>query len=279
MLDQIGANQCAPHERGELKLEAPGIWRADGRMGLGPVVADTALKVLLADAQDAAIAAAVVTNCSPRGLLSPYVERLAHAGAIGIALACVDPAFDRPCGSGALRRSRSAAIALPAGGQQASSRGWPRDGSRRLGSWGHGASLARQSDTPIIDIGAIKPPPIAAYASVDHSELGVVADLIVEAVSGPAIASAARRAMDAEHPCDRGDIIIAIRPEAHPGLAGQLVDYLQAIVGPAVPKAHPALAESLPPRASRRSDGARGVVLDPDLWSELQRLAIQIKAA
>jgi LDH2 family malate/lactate/ureidoglycolate dehydrogenase len=58
----------------------------DGLSGFGPMVARSAIGAIIERARTAGVALATVRNANHVGMLAPYVERIAAAGQIGIAL-------------------------------------------------------------------------------------------------------------------------------------------------------------------------------------------------
>ena len=114
----LRAGDILPQERATVISQDRATARVDGRSGWGQpamlLAADTAIEL----ARQFALGAAVVDRCYHIGRVAPYVERIARAGMVGIAMANAGPAVAPYGGRDRVLGTNPFAWAMPRGEEQ-----------------------------------------------------------------------------------------------------------------------------------------------------------------
>lgn len=269
-----------PKTTGHQSWQSANVLKVDGERGLGPVVMMAALDTLCQRMDDAGIALAAIGNSNHLGMLAFYVEEAARRGFIAIAMTTSEALVYPYGGTRAMLGTNPLAIAVPtaeapmvldlatsavamgkvhhyAAAGRPIPEGWARDAEGR----------------PTTDAGRAKDGSIAPFGGGKGYGLGLAIELVVAALAGSALAPDVRGTLDAEAVCNKGDVLILMRPDAEAG--ARLSAYLEAVRAspPANPEA-PVLVPGDRARASLSRAEEAGFEIDPGLWASLQALSI-----
>lgn len=85
ILERIAAGLTDPVTSGEHRWTSAALLEVDGRDGLGAVVAAQAVDEICERAEITGIACSAIRSSNHLGMLAWYVERVAHAGQLGVA--------------------------------------------------------------------------------------------------------------------------------------------------------------------------------------------------
>jgi len=277
ILARIESGLIDPRTEGAARWRSQAILEVDGLRGLGPVVATTAIVKLRQRLATTGMALAAIGNSNHLGMLAYYVERIAASGSIGIAMSSSEALVHPHGGTRAMLGTNPIAIAVPTG-----DRPLVLDLATSEVSMGkihhHAANgmpipegWARDADgQPTCDAQRAKDGAIAPFGGAKGYGLGMAIELLVAALAGSALAPDVRGTLDAEHVCNKGDVLIAIDGRADPNLLARLSAYLGAVR--ASPPADPASPVAIPGdgAARRRAAALRdGFQIEPRLWAEL----------
>ena len=111
--ERLRRGLIVPGEAGSGRWAAPALFQLDGRQGLGPVVAVTALDAVADRARSLGVAMAAIRDANHLGMLSWYVERVAAAGQVAIALSTSEALVHPQGGRRALIGTNPVAIGVP----------------------------------------------------------------------------------------------------------------------------------------------------------------------
>lgn len=283
LLARIERGLADPRAEGRGHWRTEAVYEVDGENGLGPVVAMAALDRLAERVATSGLALAAVRNSNHLGMLAYYVEQVAAAGRIGIAISSSEALVHPFGGTRAMLGTNPIAIAVPAG-----ARPLVVDLATSVVSMGkihHYAAAgrpipsgwARDADgRPTTDAARARHGAIAPFGEAKGYGLGIALELLVAAIAGSPPAPQVRGTLDADSVCNKGDILLVIEPSAAAGVAGGLAAYLDAVrASPAADPDHPVRIPG--DDASRRRSRARedGFEVDPRLWGELNALRIR----
>ena len=110
---QVRKGQIKPAERSRISQQSKAAAQIDGCWGWGQPAAHQATRTVIALAQEFGIAAVTIARCNHVGRLGEYVETVARAGLIGMALCNVGPAVAPFGGRKRLLGTNPIAYALP----------------------------------------------------------------------------------------------------------------------------------------------------------------------
>lgn len=277
-------------ERGLIDPTAAGTgqWRAeavldiDGQTGLGPVVAMAAIEQLRSKVATSGVALAAIRNSNHLGMLAYYVEQLAGHGLIGIAMSSSEALVHPFGGTRAMMGTNPVAIAVPT-----ADRPLVLDLATSTVSMGkihhHAANAmpipqgwARDTEgNPTTDARLAMHGAIAPFGDAKGYGLGIAVELLVAALAGSALAPDVRGTLDADFPCNKGDVIIAINPAGGKSSLERLAAYMSLVRQS--PPADPERPVGIPGDGARhRRDLAlrTGFTISPRLWSELNALSL-----
>ncbi|RAZ84800.1 Ldh family oxidoreductase [Mesorhizobium hawassense] len=266
----------------DAKTSGSHTWRAeaflevDGERGLGPVVANSALKVLMERAKKTGIAVAGIRNSNHLGMLGWYAERVATSGFTIIALSTSE-ALVHPWGARkAMLGTNPIAVGIPTGGLP-----FMMDAATSVVSMGEIHDHANRNEpipphwaldaqgNPTTDAKEARKGSIAPFGQAKGYALGIAFELLVSSLAGAAIGREVSGTLDDTSVCNKGDVFIVID-----GPHRDLQAYLQEIrsMDPA-----DGFSEVLIPgergRACRERRIAEGVPMAEELWTEMQILA------
>ncbi|WP_061933644.1 Ldh family oxidoreductase [Aureimonas sp. AU22] len=280
MVRRIRSGLADPHATGAHVWRRPGFLSVDGCRGLGPVVGAAAIEALAPVARRDGIALAAVRNSNHLGMLAWYAERIAALGLVGIVLSTSEALVHPFGGRRAMLGTNPVAIGVPVAGGEP----FVLDLATSMVSMGkvHDFALrgraipedwARNADgEPTADPDEAMRGSLAPFGGAKGYGLGLAFELLVASLAGSDFAPDVRGTLDAEHPCNKGDVFLLIDPLGGSGRA--VAAYLDALRSS--PSASPSVPISVPgdgSRARRRQALARGIDVADAVWNQLTSLA------
>jgi L-2-hydroxycarboxylate dehydrogenase (NAD+) len=261
------------------------VWRSaaflqvDGRSGLGPVVAGAAVDAARDRARETGIAVAAIANNNHLGMLSWYVERVARGGQTAIALSTSEALVHPWGGRRAMLGTNPIAIGVPAEphpfvldmATSIVSMGKIHDHAHRGApipeDWALDAEGERTTDPDAAKLGAIAP-----FGGAKGYALGLAIEVLVTSLTGAALGTAVVGTLDAEKPCNKGDIFIIVDPVAG-AVTASISAYLDAIraCAPSDPD-RPVMVPGDGSRSRRAERMATGIPIAEDVWRAIRAL-------
>ena len=251
------------------------VLRVDGRRGFGPVAAFAAVDSISDRAATTGIALATIHNSNHIGMLAPYIERIADAHEIGVALTTSEALVHPWGGARAMVGTNPIGIAVPTTKEPlvldmstaSVSMGKILDYATKgmpipLG-WAVDASGAPTRDADAASGGAISP-----FGGPKGYALGIAFEAMVGVLSGTAFGEAVRGTLDSEDVASKGDVFLAISLERL-GLTDRLPGlqaYLDEVRSSANESANPISVPGDRARSMRRHRLTHGIPLHHDVW-------------
>lgn len=283
VIERIRNGVADPRASGEHDWRSDAFLAVDGRRGLGPVVANAALKSVADKARKTGIAVAAIGNSNHIGMLGWYAERLAREGLTTIALSTSE-ALVHPWGARrAMIGTNPIAIAVPTGENDpfmmdtatgVVSMGEIHDHANRGAPIPLGWALDGDGN-PTTDAAAAKSGAIAPFGGPKGYALGLALELLVTSLAGAAIGRDVVGTLDSEKVCNKGDVFIVIDGPRH-----DLRDYLEQLR--ALEPAEGFGAVLVPGERGRECKRQRlvdGVPIADMVWDRIQELANEHHAA
>ncbi|WP_188720151.1 Ldh family oxidoreductase [Nitratireductor aestuarii] len=249
----------------------------EGEAGMGPAVAIAAIQALIARVPETGIAVAGISNSNHLGMLAPYVEQVAEAGCIGIALSSSEALVHPHGGAEAMLGTNPIAIAVPGRPGEPFvldlatgivSMGKVHDHALRGEPLEEGWALDAEG-RPTTDAEAAKAGSLASFGGAKGFGLGLGFELLVASIAGSAFAPDVRGTLDDRHPANKGDVFIVIDP-ARNGLADAIAGYLDRVRNARVREGAGRILVPGDRARSRRQEAlAKGINIAPALWSRL----------
>jgi len=254
----------------------------DGQRGLGPVVAFDVIALLVERADEVGLAIGAVRNSNHLGMLSCYVEQIAAAGRVGIALTTSEALVHPWGGKRAMVGTNPIGVGVPNGDDPfvldmstgAVSRGkilaFARNGQIIPPGWAVDSDGNSTTDSKRAVDGAISP-----FGGSKGYALGIALELIVAILTDSGLGEQVRGTLDSEAVCNKGDLFIVFSP-ARLGLSGavdRVAGYLKEVR--ASPLANGAEQIDIPGDRSRRLRRKRiesGIPIDEAVWQAAQEL-------
>jgi L-2-hydroxycarboxylate dehydrogenase (NAD+) len=199
----------------------PAFMQVSGGQGLGPVVAWGALEEISARARETGIAIAAVSNSNHVGMLSPYVERLADRGQLGLAMTTSEALVHAYGGRRAVIGTNPIAIAVPAQPQP-----FVLDMATSEVSMGKILTHRHRKEPiplgwavdedgrPTTDPDAAANGAISPFGGAKGYALGLAIELLVGALTESALGADVRGTLDATEICNKGDVFLCADPTA-----------------------------------------------------------------
>ena len=264
----------------ELTWITDAVLRVDGRRGFGPVAAFAAIDAIMERAESTGIAIATVSNSNHLGMLAPYMEHMAAAGRIGLALTTSEALVHPWGGTRAMVGTNPIGIAVPTAAEplvldmstaEVSMGKILEHAVRRspipLG-WAIDAAGAPTTDPDEAAHGAISP-----FGGAKGYALGLAFEAVVGVLTRSAFGARVKGTLDSDDLCSKGDIFLCVsidrlglRPELL-ALAAYLEEIRDSAASPG--------AVTIPgdrARATRRKRLADGIPLHPEVWAHVIRL-------
>ena len=261
----------------ELAWRSESALAVDGRRGLGPVVAFRAVDAIIERAERTGIAVASISSAGHVGMLSPYVERMAAAGCVGIGLTISEALVHPWHGTRAMVGTNPIGIAVPTSGDPL-----VLDMSTGSVSMGKILDYAARGEPippgwavdpagrPTTDAAAAAAGAISPFGGPKGYALGLAFEVLVGALTGSALGRDVTGTLDDEHPPTKGDVFVAISLDAL-GVTEHLpavTAYLALIRASGADES----AVDVPGDRARRTRAERlesGVPIDAELWSRI----------
>ncbi len=253
--------------------------QVDGQAGLGPVVAGAALDAACKRARQTGIAVVAIANNNHLGMLSWYVERVALGGQAAIALSTSEALVHPWGGRKAMLGTNPIAIGVPADphplvldmATSIVSMGKIHDHAHRGEPIPAGWALDEAGESTT-DAVAAKAGAIAPFGGAKGYALGLALEVLVTCLTGAALGTEVAGTLDAEHPCNKGDVFIVIDPISS-ALAG-ISAYLDAIRAcPPGVAGRPVMVPGDGSRARRAERMATGIPVAEEVWKQIRVLA------
>ncbi|WP_417580717.1 Ldh family oxidoreductase [Pelagibacterium sp.] len=276
VIERIGNGVADPVTVGSHHWRRDSFLAVDGKMGLGPVVAEAALARISERARQTGIAVATVNNSNHIGMLGFYAERIAKGGQTALAFSTSEAVVHPWGGRKALLGTNPVAIGMPTEGDPfvmdtATSivsmgevhdhvnRGAPLPAGWALDAHGEATTNAQAARS-----GALAP-----FGGAKGYALGLAFGLLVSSLAGAALGRDVRGTLDSNAICNKGDLFIVID-----GPNAMLADYLEQLRD-AEPAAgfEKVLIPGERGRSQRADQLRNGVSLTDSVWADLQHMA------
>jgi LDH2 family malate/lactate/ureidoglycolate dehydrogenase len=257
----------------------------DGNGGLGPPVARHAVEELLGRVGETGVAVAAVRNANHLGMLAPYVESIASAGIIGVALTTSEALVHPWGGTRALVGTNPLAVAVPVSGGDPVvldmatgrvSRGKVLDHAAR-GLPLEPGDAVDSAGVPTTDAAAAVEGAISPFGGPKGYALGVVLEVLVATLTRTALGEDVRGTLDPTDPATKGDVFIALDPTAFGSGASQVAAYLTTLRETEPAPGHDGvLVPGDRARATRETNLARGVPVSEVTWARARQIAADV---
>jgi LDH2 family malate/lactate/ureidoglycolate dehydrogenase len=219
-----------------LEWVTPGVLTVDGRGGLGPPTAITAVMAMLDNVSERGIVMAAVRNANHLGMLAPYVEQMARRGAVGIAMTTSEALVHPWGGKVAMVGTNPLAIAVPNGSEPVVldmatgqvSMGKVLDYAARGLPLPDGAAIDADGN-PTNDALAARDGAISPFGGAKGYALAVVLELLVGILTRTDFGRDVRGTLDGDEPCNKGDVFIAIDLASMGASTEAAASYLEAL--------------------------------------------------
>lgn len=275
ILERIANGVASPAERGHHDWQAAAFLRVDGRMGLGPVVALSALQAGSSAAKAQGAVVVSIANSNHIGSLGFYAERIARAGQCLLAFSTSEALVHPWGGRTALIGTNPIAIGVPTETEP-----FVMDTATSIVSMGKIHDHADRGEAiplgwavdaegrPTTNAAAARGGSIAPFGGAKGYALGLAFELLVSGLAGSAIGTDVKGTLDSTQVCNKADLFILIdRPM--PALGAYLDLIRQSAPAEGVE------AVRIPGergRASREHCRKHGLSVDDVLWGRLNGL-------
>ncbi|QSR31234.1 dehydrogenase [Nocardioides sp. S5] len=257
----------------------------DGDGGLGPPVARQAVEELVAKVAETGVAVAAVRNANHLGMLAPYVESMASAGVIGIALTTSEALVHPWGGTRAMVGTNPLAVAVPVPGEEPVvldmatgqvSRGKVLDHAARGLPLAPGDAVDA-AGVPTTDAAAAVDGAISPFGGPKGYALGLILEVLVATLTRTSLGENVRGTLDPTDPSTKGDLFIAIDPTAFGSGAAAVASYLAALrATPPAPGHGRVLVPGDRARATRATNLADGVPVSQRTWTRARQIAADV---
>lgn len=280
VVERLNAGFAVAGETGELNWTAPGFLAVNGKNGLGPVVALTALDAVIPRARQNGIAVAAIRDANHLGAIAFYADYVARQGLTVIALTISEALVHPYGGRRAMIGTNPVAIGVPADPEplvldmatSLVSMGKIHDHANRAAPIPEGWALDAAGN-PTTDAAAAKDGAIAPFGGAKGYALGLAFEVLVASLAESAIGTGVKGTLDSVHASNKGDLFIVIAPphaEAAKALVSQYLTEVRA--SPPMEPGRPVLIPGDRAHAARDKSRTQGVHLDEGLWEDLRKL-------
>jgi L-2-hydroxycarboxylate dehydrogenase (NAD+) len=263
----------------------PTVLVVDGDGGLGPPTARRAVERLLGRVGETGVAVAAVRNANHLGMLAPYVESMASAGVVGIALTTSEALVHPWGGTRAMVGTNPLAVAVPVPGDDPVvldmatgqvSRGKVLDHAARGLPLAPGDAVDANG-VPTTDAAAAVDGAISPFGGPKGYALGLVLEVLVATLTRSALGEDVRGTLDATDPCTKGDLFIAMDPTGFgPGTAA-VAAYLDSLRAAPPAAGHDrVMVPGDRARATRAANLADGVPVSHVTWARAQEIGADV---
>ncbi|MFC5209115.1 Ldh family oxidoreductase [Pseudonocardia sulfidoxydans] len=279
LLERMRRGLIDPAAHPSYRWASPAFALVDGHHGFGPVIGYDVVDTLLAREQPVAVAA--IRNGNHLGMLAPYVERTASAGAVGVILTTSEALVHPWGGRRPMVGTNPIGIAVPTQDEPfvldmstgAISRGKVLHhalvGEPLQPGWAVDAAGEPTTDAAKAVDGAVSP-----FGGPKGYALGLAFELLVASLTGTETGERVLGTLDTEHPSTKGDLFMVLRPAAlDAGFRARMGIYLDEVR--ASPLARGNRRIDVPGDRARRERTERlasGVPIDDEVWKAAQDL-------
>ncbi len=233
LVERIHNGVCDPITKGDHVWTAPGTLKVDGKQGLGPVVAQSALDALSERAASQGVAIAAIANAQHLGMLGFYADRVAASGKTLIAFSTSEALVHPWGGRRAMIGTNPVAIGLPTGdgifmmdtATSIISMGEVHDHANRGVPLAPGLAIDAEGN-PTTDASKARDGAIAPFGGPKGYALGLAFELLLTALAGSAIGRDVKGTLDSTEPASKADLFILIDQPLTPVAA--FLDLLRA---------------------------------------------------
>lgn len=284
VIERIVAGLADPAAEGDHEWLGEGFLVVDGRRGLGPVVADKAVRAASERAQRTGVALAAVGNSQHIGMLAWYAEAIARRGQASIVLSTSEALVHPWGGRVAMVGTNPIAIGMPTGEADP----FVMDTATSVVSMGEIYDRAQRGDPipegwaldaegrPTTDANAAMGGAIAPFGQAKGYALGLALELLVSGLTGSALGRDVHGTLDSEQLCNKGDLFIVIDRCRTGGLS----TYLEAVrETPPAEGFEQVLIPGERGRAVRAERLRNGVPIADVVWQRLLALSGDVGAA
>lgn len=262
------------------------VLRIDGKRGFGPAVASSAVDSIIARANTTGIALATVGNSNHVGMLAPYIEKIAHAGQIGIALSTSEALVHPWGGVRAMVGTNPIGIAVPTPGHPL-----VLDMSTASVSMGKILDHAAKSipipigwavdelGTPTTDAKAASTGAISPFGGAKGYALGLALEAMVAVLTMSAFGTDVKGTLDSTDVSSKGDVFAAISLERL-GLTASLPalnEYFDQVRASGPDPEAPISIPGDRARSTKESRLVNGIPLHPDTWKCTIKLLEEVR--
>jgi L-2-hydroxycarboxylate dehydrogenase (NAD+) len=263
----------------------PSVLVVDGDSGLGPPTARRAVGELLERVPDTGVAVAAVRNANHLGMLAPYVESMAVAGVVGIALTTSEALVHPWGGTRAMVGTNPLALAVPVPGEEPVvldmatgqiSRGKVLDHAARGLPLRPGDAVDADG-VPTTDAVAAVDGAISPFGGPKGYALGLAFEVLVATLTRTALGEDVRGTLDPTDPSTKGDVFIALDPATFGPGSAPVAEYLAALrSAPPAPDHDRVLVPGDRARAVRAANLAAGVPVSRVTWTRANEIAADV---
>jgi L-2-hydroxycarboxylate dehydrogenase (NAD+) len=280
VVERLQAGLTVAGETGDLNWTAPGFLAVDGKGGLGPVVALTALDAVIPRARQNGIAVAAIRNANHLGAIAFYADYVARQGLTVIALTISEALVHPYGGRRAMIGTNPIAVGVPAEPEplvldmatSLVSMGKIHDHANRGAPIPEGWALDAAGN-PTTDAVAAKDGAIAPFGGAKGYALGLAFEVLVASLAESAIGNQVRGTLDSVDPSNKGDLFIVIAPPHAEAAKALVSEYLTEVrASPPMEPGRPVLIPGDRAHAARDKSRTQGVYLDEGLWEDLRKL-------
>lgn len=268
--------------RPAMEWSTPSVLVVDGDAGLGPPIARRSVEELVGRVGETGVAVAAVRNANHLGMLAPYVESMAAAGVVGIALTTSEALVHPWGGKSAMVGTNPLAVAVPVPGGHPVvldmatgqvSRGKVLDHAARGLPLAPGDAVDADG-VPTTDAAAAVDGAISPFGGPKGYALGLVLEVLVATLTRSALGTEVRGTLDPTDPATKGDVFIAIDPAAFGPGAAAIDAYLDDLRATLPAEGHDrVLVPGDRARATRAANLAEGVPVAMVTWARAQEIA------
>ena len=255
---------------------------ADGHRCFGPVGGLATVRELMREVSASGLALGAVRRANHLGLLAPYVEEVADAGLVGVAMTTSEALVHAWGGCKPVLGTNPIAIGIPSDpdpfvldmATAAISMGKVVAHARAGTPLKEGWAIDRQG-SPTVDPDAALRGAISPFGGAKGYGLGLAVELLVATLTGTALGSAVQGTLDTENESNKGDLFLVLDPMAFGGadFSRRLAAYLKEVRESGVNDGEEPVA--IPGDRSRtaRLTGLRaGFTIDREAWRDAQAL-------
>ena len=250
-----------------------------GGSRLGPVVAREAVGEATARADDYGIGAVGVRETNHLGMLGYYTDVIRRAGYVGVAVTNTEPAMPPYGGADPILGTNPIAVGIPSDppfnldmSTSSIARGSVLRARENGESLPEGVALDADG-TPTTDPEAALNGVIRPFGGAKGSGLAIAVEILAGGLVGAAMGTDVTGTYHTEDECTKGDLFLAIDPEAlgGPGFVDRVNGFVAELKAGDTAAGFDLIR--LPGEASTAAADADAVTVDDDVWTEVSGMA------